>query len=64
MFKVTLKVNPNGEWIDGPVVLLNTGRELEEFSQQHEYFKVETASDEDVYLHSQRVPSAFEGFLS
>lgn len=63
MFKVTLKIKPDREWVDGPVVLLNTGKEVEEFSQRHSYFKVEPATEEDVKLYGQRVPTAFAGLL-
>lgn len=63
MFKVTLKIKPNGEWVDGPVRLMD-GEELVEFSKSHEYFKVETVSEEDSYIHGDRdVPAAFQGFL-
>ncbi len=63
MFKVTLKLNPSGEWIDGPVVILETATELNEFALRHDFFKVETATQDDITLYGRRVPSAFRELL-
>jgi hypothetical protein len=55
VFKVTLKLKQNGEWVDGPVKIM-TAKGVEEFSKSHEYFKVENATDEDIKLN---IPFAF-----
>jgi hypothetical protein len=60
MFKVTLKIKPDGEWVDGPVHIV-TSKGLETISEKYEYFKVEEATDDDVRLH---IPLAFREFFA
>ena len=65
MFKVTLKIKPNGEWVDGPVVLVKA-EDMDAFSQTHSHFKVEDAILDDGYSYEQwkrPIPAAFVGFL-
>lgn len=69
MFKVTLKIKPNGEWVDGPVVLV-LPRDMDMFSQTHSYFKVEDATLDDGYSYEQwtppkaKIPSGFKEMFS
>lgn len=62
MFKVTLKLKQNNEWVDGPAYLLSAP-ELEEFSKHHDYFKVEPAKEGDEFVGT-RIPTAFEELFS
>jgi len=63
MYKVTLKIRPNDEWVDGPVLIVDAD-ELTKISEKYEYFKVEDATEEDRLLWGQRIPSGFDGFLT
>lgn len=60
IYKVTLKLYlpeyEGGPWIDGPVQYMDS-QTLEKFSQEHSYFKVETARPTDLPF----VLSPFEG---
>lgn len=51
IYKVTLKLYlpeyEGGPWIDGPVQYMGA-ETLQKFSQEHSYFKVETANIEDL----------------
>lgn len=64
MFKVTLKIKQNSEWVDGPAYVMDAAT-LTEFSQEHNYFKVEPATEEDFKKHKGwgRIPTAFAGIL-
>lgn len=68
MFKVTLKIKPNGEWVDGPVVLVKPD-DMDTFSQTHSFFKCEDATLDDGYCYKQwqppkaEIPSGFKGIL-
>lgn len=63
MFKVTLKIKPNGEWVDGPTYVMDT-ETLNQFAQEHGYFKVEDATEEDIktlrpWAKVLQIPTAF-----
>lgn len=68
MFKVTLKIKPNGEWVDGPVVLVKPV-DMEAFSENHSHFKCEDALEDAVRYYPQweppkiEIPSGFKEFL-
>ena len=68
MFKVTLKIKPDGEWVDGPMLLV-LPKDMDAFSQTHSFFKCEEATLDDGYCYKQweppkiEVPSGFKGLL-
>lgn len=62
MFKVTLMIKPENEWVDGPTYLLSAS-ELEEFSKTHAYFKVESAKEDDEHVGTS-IPQALKDLFS